>query len=500
MIPHQALHQLSARRDRLHEGRGRHLPRRRRRLRDHQPCGLGDGLACRSGACLNLCDDAPRERSNVGCEYWAVDLDNAVIGATATPPRSSSRSSSRTRARPRRPTSRSSRTTAQPGDAPAPREVARRAIAPLQPRGLQARPARGRRLEPRRRRSTPAPHTALTRARLPGHVDVPIVAYQFNPLENVERLLERRVAAQAASSARRSTRRAAAGVRRRRLAADHRAHRRSRHQLRRDRRSARVPDHRRHRRRTPRSSVKTRPRGSSAAARRRRPPAGGVIDVTLERVRRAQPRDRRLQRRLHRHRSSTPIGRSRCSSAARPATRRSSRRSPTARCCADHLEEQLDRHAHGGHSFVAAHTARAAPAPWSAPAPRSVVDEPDYFRVVAAVRGGRTSRPRCPRPTTRSLSTSAATTGRSRVAPRLPGRRIQAVIVRQAGEPGSGRRQARPPRRRSAASRRAAHRAVPQRLRLPHARQVLVRLRHVIGKPSRQVALDGELSTTSAAS
>ena len=35
-------------------------------------------FACRSGACLQLCDEATRIRSNVGCEYWAVDLDNAV--------------------------------------------------------------------------------------------------------------------------------------------------------------------------------------------------------------------------------------------------------------------------------------------------------------------------------------------------------------------------------------------------------------------------------------
>ena len=43
-----------------------------------QTCDADKGIACRQGACKNLCDEAAREHSNVGCEYWAVDLDNAV--------------------------------------------------------------------------------------------------------------------------------------------------------------------------------------------------------------------------------------------------------------------------------------------------------------------------------------------------------------------------------------------------------------------------------------
>jgi len=31
---------------------------------------------CRSGVCVAACDAAREDRSNVGCEYWAVDLDN----------------------------------------------------------------------------------------------------------------------------------------------------------------------------------------------------------------------------------------------------------------------------------------------------------------------------------------------------------------------------------------------------------------------------------------
>ncbi|HEX2670985.1 MAG TPA: hypothetical protein VHM25_08935, partial [Polyangiaceae bacterium] len=37
---------------------------------------------CREGSCVNLCSLASQRRSNVGCEYFAVDLDNAKIDDT----------------------------------------------------------------------------------------------------------------------------------------------------------------------------------------------------------------------------------------------------------------------------------------------------------------------------------------------------------------------------------------------------------------------------------
>lgn len=45
-------------------------------------CDRAKGLLCSSGACRNLCDEAQARQSNVGCEYWAVDLDNAALGAS----------------------------------------------------------------------------------------------------------------------------------------------------------------------------------------------------------------------------------------------------------------------------------------------------------------------------------------------------------------------------------------------------------------------------------
>jgi hypothetical protein len=44
-----------------------------------QACDHSGGFACRHGACVQLCGQAAMEQSNVGCEYWGVDLDNAVI-------------------------------------------------------------------------------------------------------------------------------------------------------------------------------------------------------------------------------------------------------------------------------------------------------------------------------------------------------------------------------------------------------------------------------------
>ena len=43
-----------------------------------ETCDGGKGLACRRDACVSLCLEAAVGKSNIGCEYWGVDLDNAV--------------------------------------------------------------------------------------------------------------------------------------------------------------------------------------------------------------------------------------------------------------------------------------------------------------------------------------------------------------------------------------------------------------------------------------
>lgn len=40
-------------------------------------CTTEEGSICSGGSCTNACAVAEETRSNVGCEYWAVDLDNA---------------------------------------------------------------------------------------------------------------------------------------------------------------------------------------------------------------------------------------------------------------------------------------------------------------------------------------------------------------------------------------------------------------------------------------
>ncbi len=146
-----------------------------------ETCAGDKGFGCRRGLCVNLCEDAARESSNVGCEYWGVDLDNAVtsqgnaaaqqyaiVVSNVDPDLVANVTVDED--------------TAAPGSPAALRTVS---TARVGPRSLEVF-----RLGPKEVDGSAAgtfdtgTGTALTRAAFRVRSDVPIVAYQFNPLEN----------------------------------------------------------------------------------------------------------------------------------------------------------------------------------------------------------------------------------------------------------------------------------------------------------------------------
>ncbi|WP_234023780.1 IgGFc-binding protein [Sorangium cellulosum] len=146
-------------------------------------CDTSEGAACRGGSCLRLCAVAEVERSNVGCEYWAVDLDNARIDATSN---AAAQQFAVVVSNPQPDVPNEVhifQDDGAPGDPPAPMEIASALIAPL---NLQVF-----KLGPREVDGSPdgeyntGTHTALTRHAYKITSKFPVVAYQFNPLENV---------------------------------------------------------------------------------------------------------------------------------------------------------------------------------------------------------------------------------------------------------------------------------------------------------------------------
>jgi hypothetical protein len=139
--------------------------------------------ACRDGACIDLCAYAAAVRSNVGCEYWGVDLDNAMINPTSNAAGqqyaivvSNPQPDFTARVKLEQDDS-------LPGEEPAISVVAQAEIQPLNLRVFK--------LGPREVDGSPdgefdtGTGTAITRHAYRVTSDVPVVAYQFNPLDNV---------------------------------------------------------------------------------------------------------------------------------------------------------------------------------------------------------------------------------------------------------------------------------------------------------------------------
>jgi hypothetical protein len=147
-----------------------------------ETCDAEHGFACRSGVCTNLCDEASRQHSNVGCEYWGVDLDNAVtsqgnaaaqqyavVVSNAEPDLVASVTVEED--------------TAAPGQ---PQQLRTVATARVGPHSLEVFKLGPKEVDGSANGTfNTGTHTALSRGAYRIRTDVPIVAYQFNPLENV---------------------------------------------------------------------------------------------------------------------------------------------------------------------------------------------------------------------------------------------------------------------------------------------------------------------------
>ena len=146
-------------------------------------CDTAQGLACREGACIQLCDEAQQSKSNAGCEYWPVDLDNATISPTEN---AAAQQFAVVVSNPQTNvpvTVRISQDDSEPGEPGDPYEIATAVIAPhnlevfkLGPREVDGSPPG---------EFNTGTHTALTRHAYKVESDFPVVVYQFNPLDNV---------------------------------------------------------------------------------------------------------------------------------------------------------------------------------------------------------------------------------------------------------------------------------------------------------------------------
>jgi len=150
-------------------------------------CDPDQGLVCGGGSCRNACDVAATNRSYEGCEYWAVDLDNAVIadqGAAAAQQFAVVVTN---------PLEVPATVTvevndAEPGAPPAVRQVAEAHLARVVGGGdlavinLPAREVDGS-SDPR---LNDGPGTWLSSRAYHLRSTAPIIAYQFNPLDNVD--------------------------------------------------------------------------------------------------------------------------------------------------------------------------------------------------------------------------------------------------------------------------------------------------------------------------
>jgi hypothetical protein len=143
-------------------------------------CDAAAGLGCLDGQCVDLCAQARLDRSYEGCEAYAVDLDNAVEGALDASAQQFAVAVSN-------PSSLPATVTIEVDDGDIGGESRVRVLASrtVEPLGLETF------LLPRREVDgsseagrNDGTHTSLGRRAYRVRSSVPVVAYQFNPLQN----------------------------------------------------------------------------------------------------------------------------------------------------------------------------------------------------------------------------------------------------------------------------------------------------------------------------
>ena len=147
-------------------------------------CDTTTGHACREGACADLCQVATLQRSNIGCEYWGADLDNADISETENAA-AQQYAIVVSNGQPDVPVHvQVFQDDTSPGEPNAPYVIADTIIAPynlqvfdLGPREVDGSPPG---------QFNSGTGTALTRHAYKVVTDFPVSAYQFNPLDNVD--------------------------------------------------------------------------------------------------------------------------------------------------------------------------------------------------------------------------------------------------------------------------------------------------------------------------
>jgi hypothetical protein len=145
-------------------------------------CDVSREIVCRQGVCVALCEYAARVKSNVGCEYWAADLDNANVGLSRN---AAAQQFAVVVSNPQPDLTAHvviEQDDSLPGEPPKVRKIAE---ADVLPQNLETF-----KLGPREVDGSPEGQfntgtgTALTRHAYRVTSQIPIVAYQFNPLEN----------------------------------------------------------------------------------------------------------------------------------------------------------------------------------------------------------------------------------------------------------------------------------------------------------------------------